>query len=276
MRRDDLRAILKRATEITGDRDFVVVGSQSIHGAFSRPLLPDPATASLEADLMPLHDDSGDKAVTLVGKAGEGSGFDHTYGVQIDAVDISTSALPTGWVDRLVPFLVDDSPNTTIGWCLEPHDLVVAKAIAGRAKDRSFINAVVKASLADPAECIRRMWYLDQGCATPTPGHLATAVAYLESLPRPQRLFNVAAPKLPTGRERPKREDFPPTVDMWADLRGARPTEQQPIAEAVVPRQPWQSGGHWNRHSAGTPNGGQFAPGYHPESDVELDLPPDD
>jgi len=56
--------------------------------------------------------------------------------------------LPDGWVDRLIPE-VDPSSGAT-GWCLDPHDLAVAKMIAGRAKDHDFVDIFVAQRLVDP------------------------------------------------------------------------------------------------------------------------------
>jgi len=225
VRRDDLRDALRRAAEITGDRDLVVLGSQSVHGAFNKAVLPEPTTASMEVDLLPLHDPEGEKFWALSARGGPHAG------VELDGVDITTSALPQGWADRLVPFVTGDSPDAVIGWCLDPHDLVVAKAIAGRDKDRKFIRAAVRASLVDPAESLRRMRHLDPGCALPAPDQLETARFYLASLPSPGRLFAVAAPTLPKGRWRPTRDDFPPTPDMYGDLK-TEPGKQGPSRQA--------------------------------------------
>ena len=37
------------------------------------------------------------------------------------------------------------------GWCLEPHDLCVAKLCAHREKDLNFVRALIEARLVDPA-----------------------------------------------------------------------------------------------------------------------------
>ena len=61
-------------------------------------------------------------------------------GYYAQGVDKTTAILPGGWQERLVPI---KNPNTrgATGWCLEVHDLVIAKAVAGRDKDRRFIAA---------------------------------------------------------------------------------------------------------------------------------------
>ena len=47
------------------------------------------------------------------------------------------TVLPSGWHKRLVRF---ETPGTNgvVAYCLEPHDLWVSKAIAGRPKDVEF------------------------------------------------------------------------------------------------------------------------------------------
>ncbi len=49
--------------------------------------------------------------------------------------------LPKGWQERLI---VVSSPNTRLvrGWCLEAHDLAIAKLVAGREKDLGFVEAL--------------------------------------------------------------------------------------------------------------------------------------
>lgn len=94
MRRDDLRRVLRLATVLTGDRDFVVIGSQSIHGAFGPVVLEGPLTSSMEADVLPLFDDDGDKAELLqtIGLTDLSAGLDGA--VEVDGVSIRTAALP--------------------------------------------------------------------------------------------------------------------------------------------------------------------------------------
>ncbi len=214
VRREEFRDALRRAAEITGDRDLVVIGSQAIHGAFTPGVLPGAAVASGEVDILPSDDAEGDKAWLL---AGRGGSWDER--AEIDGVDISTATLPEGWTDRLIPFALDDQPATVIGWCLDPHDLVVSKAIAGRDKDRRFIEALVGAKLVDPAVALDRMSSVDAGCRQPSVEELERAGVYLAALPRPDKLFRPASRKPPKGRARPSRDEFPAPLDMWADLR---------------------------------------------------------
>lgn len=226
MRRDEFRDALRRAAEITGDRDLVVIGSQSIHGAFAPAVMPAAATASGEVDILAAHDVDGDKTWLL---AGRGAGWGEQ--AEIDGVDITTATLPEGWADRLIAFPLDDRPDGVIGWCLDPHDLVVAKAIAGRDKDRQFIKALAQAHLIDPAVSLYRLSALDPGCRQPRAGEVERAGVYLASLPRPDSVYRPASRRAPKGRHRPTRRDFPAPADMWRDLRDGR-------AEADGPQDP--------------------------------------
>jgi len=57
-------------------------------------------------------------------------------------VDETTATLPTGWIERLVPIKNENTGGAT-GWCLEVHDLAVAKLVAGREKDVDFVRVLL-------------------------------------------------------------------------------------------------------------------------------------
>jgi hypothetical protein len=44
-----------------------------------------------------------------------------------------------------------------VGWCLERHDLWVAKAVAAREKDRDFCRALAHVGLVDRGTCLERI-----------------------------------------------------------------------------------------------------------------------
>jgi hypothetical protein len=163
--REQLFHAIRAACAITGRDQVIVIGSQSILGSFDADDLPDEAVESREVDVWP---DTGDPeetarlATVLEGVAGELSPFEDLHDFYIDGVDSSTPVLPAGWRDRLVPVR---GPGTTsvvtgqvcTGWCLEPHDLSVAKLIAFREKDRRFVSALVRAGLVEPATILARL-----------------------------------------------------------------------------------------------------------------------
>ena len=61
--------------------------------------------------------------------------------------------LPGGWEGRLVPV---PTPSAT-GLCLDPHDLVVSKYVAGREKDRGYVLAAIRHALLDRKTLLQRL-----------------------------------------------------------------------------------------------------------------------
>lgn len=61
-------------------------------------------------------------------------------------MSLSTATLPTGWEERLTSF-DDPEAGESKAVCLEPHDLVVSKLVAGREKDYRFAGALLDAGL---------------------------------------------------------------------------------------------------------------------------------
>lgn len=157
MRRDQLEHLIRAAGAISGSRRIVVIGSQAILGQFPREA-PPRATLSMEADLLPL--DAPERADLLTGSIGELSPFHDTFGYYGDGVSLETARLPSGWQDRLI---VIDNPNTNgyVGLCLEAHDLLISKYVAGREKDYEFCTAVVRAGLVRQDELERRLSLTD-------------------------------------------------------------------------------------------------------------------
>jgi hypothetical protein len=76
--------------------------------------------------------------------------FHATFGYYAQGVVETTAVLPEGWRERLVRF---ETPGTNgaVAWCLEPHDLWISKAIAGRPKDAEFCRALLEAHMVDRA-----------------------------------------------------------------------------------------------------------------------------
>jgi len=160
MTRNELAHILRSASRIVGEQDIVVIGSQSILGSFTDSELPDPAIASIEADLAFLDDPDHEKADKVDGAIGEDSQFHATFGYYGQGVSVTTALLPAGWRDRVVVFdNADTQPGR--GLCLDPHDLVVSKLAAGREKDFEFAAALLLAGLIDADVLSERAETLD-------------------------------------------------------------------------------------------------------------------
>ena len=156
MRREQLEHLLRAASTIVGERDILVIGSQAILGAIPDDDLPLEATTSIEADLAFFDDPADEKADQVDGAIGELSQFHETYGYYAQGVSVTTAILPTGWRDRLISL---ETPNTEPGrgLCLDPHDCVVAKLVAGRWKDRDFASALLRERLVDAHTLIERI-----------------------------------------------------------------------------------------------------------------------
>jgi hypothetical protein len=87
------------------------------------------------------------------GSIGELSPFHETYGYYAQAVGRGTAVLPGGWEERLVA--VPTSAGR--GLCLEPHDLVISKYVAGREKDREYVRAALRHRLVDSSILLERL-----------------------------------------------------------------------------------------------------------------------
>ena len=144
MQRHQLEHIIRAAAGITGAREFVIVGSQTVLGQF--PQAPDELLASIEADLFSLR--TPEDSDLIDGSIGEGSPFHQTFGYYAHGVGAETAVLPAGWRERLIP-LRNENTGGGAGFCLEVHDLAVSKLVAGREKDLSFITALLRHRLAD-------------------------------------------------------------------------------------------------------------------------------
>ena len=134
MKLTDLEHIIRAAGEIAGQRELVIIGSQAILGQF--PNAPEALLQSREADVY--FPGQPELAQKVEGAIGELSPFDDTHGYYAGSADDRTSTLPPGWRKRLIPI---GNPNTNgiTGWCLEVHDIAVAKYAAGREKDDRYI-----------------------------------------------------------------------------------------------------------------------------------------
>ena len=56
--------------------------------------------------------------------------------------------MPEGWEARLIP-IRSVNTNGATGWCLEVHDIAVAKYFANREKDRRYVRDLWKHGLID-------------------------------------------------------------------------------------------------------------------------------
>lgn len=156
MKRRDLEHIVAAAANIVAEDEFVVIGSQAILGPY--PDAPEPLLGSMEADIYPAH--APEKAIEVDGGLGEGSQFHNTYSYYAHGIGPETAKAPAGWEKRLIrvpipPRLLSD--RHPVALCLEPHDLVLAKCVAGRNRDWEYARAALHYGLVEVDELLARI-----------------------------------------------------------------------------------------------------------------------
>jgi hypothetical protein len=132
MKKQQVDHVLRAAGRITGEKQFIIIGSQSLHGKY--PDVPDDIVRSVEVDLIAKRDASRTEWLNVIG---QDSKFHEEFGYYADPVDESTATLPKSWKGRLVHLPMGDTEGVS-GLCLDPHDLAIAKYVAGRQKDVVF------------------------------------------------------------------------------------------------------------------------------------------
>ena len=142
MKRADLEHVLRASKDITGQTEFIVLGSQSILGLF--PDAPAELRISIEVDLYPKN--RPDLAKLIESSLGELSMFHGTFGYYADGITPDTATLPKGWPERLVR-VSNRNTGGAVGWCLDPHDLAFSKLAARREKDLKFVAALLRHKL---------------------------------------------------------------------------------------------------------------------------------
>jgi len=152
MNRAQLEHVIRAAATIAEDDEIVVISSQSILGQF--PDAPAELCVSVEADVFPRN--RPERSDLVDGSIGEGSPFHATFGYYAQGVDRTTAVLPDGWEERLVPLRSERTRGAT-GLCLEIHDLLVSKLVAGREKDLEFARAAARHGLADAGRLSSRL-----------------------------------------------------------------------------------------------------------------------
>jgi hypothetical protein len=152
MTRLNLEHIIRAAGTIADDSDIIVIGSQAILGQFpeARPEL----LVSIEADVYPRNWPN--RSDLIDGSIGEGSPFEREFGYYAHGVDATTAILPQGWEDRLV-LVTGEGTRHIRGWCLEVHDLAIAKLVAGRPKDLDFLQHLVRGGYVEQATLANRL-----------------------------------------------------------------------------------------------------------------------
>jgi hypothetical protein len=149
MTREELEHIIRASADVTNQYEFVIIGSQSMLGQVPNP--EKVFTVSMEADIYPRQ--APDLADEIDGAIGEGSQFHETYGYYAQGVGPDTAILPKDWMTR-VHRVQNNNTNGRVGYCLDVLDLFLAKAAAGRNKDREFCMALLEYAYLTPAQAL--------------------------------------------------------------------------------------------------------------------------
>jgi Nucleotidyltransferase of unknown function (DUF6036) len=152
LNRKQLEHVVRAAADIADDQELIVLGSQAVLGQF--PDAPPSLLASEEADLYPKN--KPELADLIDGTIGELSPFHDTFGYYAHGIAETTAILPARWKDRLIPVRNANTRGAT-GWCLEIHDLVISKLVAGREKDLEFALEAARHGLVAEAELRERL-----------------------------------------------------------------------------------------------------------------------
>jgi hypothetical protein len=155
MNRIQLEHVIAAAADVSGEREIVVIGSQAILGTADEP--PASMLLSMEADIYPRN--APEKSIDIDGSLGDGSPFHGFNGYFAHGVGPGTVRAPEGWEDRLVR--VEIPPRVgqrdgAIAFCLEVHDLILAKCVRGEDRDWDFARDALSAGLVQIEELLAR------------------------------------------------------------------------------------------------------------------------
>jgi hypothetical protein len=152
MTRAQLEHIIRAASTIAEDDEIIVLGSQAVLGQY--PDAPPELCASNEADVYPKNHPA--RWNVIDGAIGELSPFHETFGYYAQGVEEGTAVLPPGWAERLIAVQTPATRGAT-GLCLEIHDLLLSKYIAGRGKDRAYARAAIRGGMVDRTTLLGRL-----------------------------------------------------------------------------------------------------------------------
>ena len=153
MNLDQLLHVLRAASDISGEKSFVLVGSQAVLLALRNPDAM--LTRSDEIDLYPSM--APEKADAIDGAIGALSRFHDEFGYYADGVSPETAVMPNDWMTRATLHYLGEI--TAI--CPELHDLCVSKCVAGREKDAEFVITLFRGGHIDLDTLIERIRQLD-------------------------------------------------------------------------------------------------------------------
>ncbi len=133
---------------------------------------------SMEVDIYPAREP--ERAIEVDGALGDGSPFHRQFGYFAHGVRPDTAKAPAGWQERLVRVEVPPrmaSSRQPVALCLEIHDLVLSKLVAGRARDIDYAHQARAHGLLDLETMRERVHGLPVG-----PEHLDRVASSVDGL----------------------------------------------------------------------------------------------
>jgi hypothetical protein len=135
MTREQLEHVIRALAAIARIEDIVVIGSQAVPGEF--PDAPEELLVSQEADV-PYESSRQRRSDRWLDRGGS---FQRSFGYYAHGIDDRTAILPQGWREHLI-LVTGEGTHEARGWCLEVHDLAIAKYAAGREKERLTVTPI--------------------------------------------------------------------------------------------------------------------------------------
>lgn len=140
MKRSDLQRLFARARALSGETDYVVLGSLAALGHSGQ--VPARMAISIDVDAYGKHDP--ERTFELATALGQGSAFEAEHGYYLDPISPRVATLPAGWEARLVR--IELEPDLA-AWFLEPNDAAVSKYARMEPRDREWIRAGLAAGI---------------------------------------------------------------------------------------------------------------------------------
>jgi len=193
--------VLRAAGRITGEQQFIVMGSQSLHGTY-----PEVADEILNSAAVGLIAGSRGIRAEWLRAIGYLSPFHESFGYYADPIDSFSVALPKGWKHRLVVLAGGDTGGVR-GLCLEPHDLAITMYVACREQDLHFNRELARRGLVAEQQLLDRIdgTPLDHGVRTRIRGQIVRDFRPLQPSNPAHERAAPAGPPAPHASERGQR-----------------------------------------------------------------------
>ncbi len=152
---EQLEHVLRACQGNTDEAGFYIIGTAALLA--QHPELAEGGegvVTSHEVDVWPVSGNP--KTAELLEAIGEASPFHDQFGIDVDPYLPSNAILPKGWETRTISFRSDQTKGAT-GYCLEKHDLTVAKMARGDTKYLKFVAELVKRDLLNNSEVENRI-----------------------------------------------------------------------------------------------------------------------